>query len=192
MTCTRVHGSRRSPGGGVSLLLLGLALAACQVRPLEAQEAAKAVRAASGRFDRAERLANPDSIRAIMWEDAVLQPANGRRIEGHEAIVGYLAPPSRGNAADAKPSESPAPAPAAPARDTTPPSSPSGLVISAAGDMAVEWGPGQRRMQRGMYYYSFMTIWARRGGEWKVLVNSWNKRPAHKTTPSADTTGRSN
>lgn len=182
--------ARRSRSG-LSLLILGLALAACAVRPLGAQDATReAVLAANDRFVRAERLRNPDSLRAVFWNDAVLQPANGRRFEGHEAILAFYARRARANEARAASSEpvSPAPALPAPARDTIPPSAPSGLQISAAGDMAVMWGPGES----GTYYYSFMTILERRDGEWKVLVNSWTIRPAPATTPPADPAGRPN
>ena len=155
-----------------------------------------AIRAALERFRRAELMADPDSIRAITWEDAMLQPPDGRRIEGHAAIVAFLAPRTRQNGAGATPrpvSPSPAPAsaaPAEPARDTTPPSSPSGLVISPTGDMAVQWFPSQRMFRRGMFYYNVMNIWERRHGEWKLLVNAWYGRSAPATAPSADTTGR--
>ena len=47
--------ARRSRSGGLTVLLIGLALASCQARPLGAQEAEKeAVRAANRRFFRAE------------------------------------------------------------------------------------------------------------------------------------------
>ncbi len=184
---------RRSCSTGISLLLLGLALAACQVGPLGAQEAEKAaVIAASRRFSRAERLHDPDSIRAILWEDAVLQPSDGRRIEGHEAILAFYGFRAGGGGAAPTASASAATSPTAPAPDPTPPKSPSGLVISPTGDMAVEWGPGQIRTKRGYYSYNFMSIWERRTGEWKLLVNAWNTRPAPVTAPSADTTGQSN
>ena len=192
-----IRGSRRSRRCGVSLLLLGLSLAACQARPLWAQEAEKtAIREAARNFDRAEGLGDPDSILAFMWEDAVLQPANGRRIEGHEAIRAFYARRAGRIGAGATQSQPVTPAPVAPARDTTRPRLPSGLVVSAAGDMAVQWAPGESTTQRAdgprTYYYSFMTIWERRGGEWKILVNTWNIRPAPETTPSADTTGQPN
>ena len=71
MSVDRVHGPRRSSGGSAILLLVGLMLGVWQVGPLGAQDADKeAVREASRRFSRAERLHDPDSLRAILWEDA--------------------------------------------------------------------------------------------------------------------------
>lgn len=183
--------ARRPRRRGLRLLIIGLALAVGGVRPLAAQDATReAVLAANQRFVRAEALRDPDSLRAVFWPDAVLQPANGRRFEGHDAILGFYARRARASRASGVSPEpaDPAPTPSDPPIGNTQPTAPEGLVISPAGSMAVIWGPGES----GTYYYNFLTILERRDAEWKVLVNSWNIRPAPATAPAAEPPGRSN
>lgn len=151
----------------VAVLAVALAsptLGAAQASPAVDTEAAlAAARAAAGRFGRAERSGSLDSIAAAMWPNAVMLPPGMLEVKGHAAIFAFV---SSGPGPDST--------------RTSGPSMPSGgMVISASGSMAVEWGTGSlMRNGPNPRYYKYVTIVEQRAGEWKVLLNTWSPRPA--------------
>lgn len=146
-----------------------LLLVACQPRTpvvdLAAEE--QAVKRASLEFSRAERSGRPDSSLAFMWEDAVMQPPGHVQIQGHDAIRAFHAPSTLGTPPEGT----------APSRPVFP------VHVSASGDLAVEWGPSTITVKKGdgpptTIRFKFVTVWERRGGVWKVRLNTWNADPA--------------
>lgn len=164
MTSTPNRLARRARSAALALLLLGPTLAVAQGSPaVDAEAALTAARAAAGGFGRAERSGSLDSIAAAIWPDAVMLPPGKLEVKGHEAIFAFVTP-------GVSPDSAKAPAP---------PTSSGGKVISASGTMAVIWGTGSlKRNGRTPRYYKAVTVLEKRAGKWKVLVNTWNSRPA--------------
>jgi ketosteroid isomerase-like protein len=164
MTSTPSRLARLARSAALALLVLTPTLAVAQDRaPAEAHPEWAAARAAAGRFGRAERSGSLDSIAAAMWPDAVLLPPGESEVKGHEAIFAFVTP---GVSPDST-------------KASTPPTSSGGKVISASGTMAVIWGTGSlARNGRSPRYYKAVTVLEKRAGKWKVLVNTWNSRPA--------------
>jgi len=150
------------------LTSLALVLAACQPHAPAFDRAAeeRAVKRASLEFSQAERSGRPDSAVAFMWEDAVLQPPGHAQIQGRDAIRAFYAPAIL---------KTPPP-------DSAPPRPDFPVHLSESGDLAVEWGPSTIVVQPAggppiIVRFKFVTVWERRGGVWKVRLNSWNADP---------------
>ena len=140
----------------LALLCLGPTLALAQDRPaIDVEAEWAAVRAANQRFVRAERSGSLDSIAAAMWPGAVLLPPRQLEVRGHEAILARLTSGT----------------PPAPVSEAAPGG---GTVVNAGGDMAVTWGTGGE----GAGTFKFMSVVEKRAGEWKLLLNAFNPRPA--------------
>ena len=162
---------RRWAARSFGTLGLGLLLTACRpqgpVVDLAAEE--RAVKRASLDFSNAERSGKPDSALTFMWEDAVLQPPGHAQIQGHDAIREFYAPVKLGT----------------PPTDSAPPRPDFPVHVSAGGDLAVEWGPGTILVHSSdgqrIVHFKFVTVWERRGGVWKVRLNSWNGDPPSKS-----------
>lgn len=149
-----------------------LVLTACQPRAplvdLAAEE--QAIKRASLAFSSAERSGRPDSALAFIWEDAVLQPPGQAQIQGHDAIRAFFAPTTLQT----------------PPADSAPPRPDFPVHVSAGGDLAVEWGPSTIMVKAAdgpatIVRFKFVTVWERRGGVWKVRLNSWNADPSPKS-----------
>lgn len=147
-----------------SLLILGLVLAACspQVAPIDLEAEERAIRQASLSWSKTERSGTHDWVPEVFWEDAVLQPPGQPQLQGHAEILAFYA---RVKLRDS---------------GLTRPRFP--LHISASGDLAVEWGRGSVSVEEpdgpALVRFKFVTVWERRGGIWKVRLNSWNDDPA--------------
>jgi ketosteroid isomerase-like protein len=55
-------------------------------------------------------------------------------------------------------------------------------LADRCGDLAVEWGASTIMVQRAsgpptIIHFKFVTVWERRGGVWRVRLNSWNADP---------------
>jgi ketosteroid isomerase-like protein len=102
-----------------------------------------------------------------MWEDAVMQPPDRAQIQGHDAIREFFAPTTLQT----------------PPADSAPPRPDFPVHVSASGDLAVEWGPSTIMVKASggsptIVRFKFVTVWERRGGVWKVRLNSWNADPS--------------
>lgn len=145
-------------------LLLALALfVACQPNDAMLDEAsatdpaadAETLRQLATEWAAAEAANDIDAALGLMWEDAVMQPPNAPQIEGHEAIRALY---------ESVTFESLDPGP---------------LTARVSGDLGVVWSP---RMTYTLVTpdgpftdeAKFVAVWERRGGEWKVLENTWN------------------
>ncbi len=155
-------------GWSIGIASGALLLTACQPRAplvdLVAEE--QAIKRASVAFSAAERSGRPDSALAFMWDDAVLQPPGHAQIQGHDAIREFFAPTTLQT----------------PPADSAPPRPDFPVHVSAGGDIAVEWGPSTIMVTTAdgppaIVRFKFVTVWERRGGVWKVRLNSWNADP---------------
>ena len=94
-----------------------------------------------------------------------MQPPGHRQIEGHDAIRAFFAPTKL----------------QIPPGDSAPPRPVFPIHVSPGGDLAMEWGPSTIMVQGPngptVVHFKFVTVWERRGGIWKVLLNSWNDDP---------------